>query len=133
MYRGCISVGHIEMRGSSFIGEAVDIAGENFEACEGSFVFLTAEAADVFINRHRFLKLGHPPYFVPYGVPMKDGSTLKTITINPLLLLEVGRKREAVATYIGALEQGLNSESQSIRNKSANTIKYLEYLKSWQW
>lgn len=133
MYRGCISVGGMAMRGNSFIGEAVDAAGHNFEACEGAFVFLTSEAASVFTNRHPYLKMGHLPYFVPYDVPMKTGEVLKTITINPLLLLAPGQRENAIATYIEALHRGSDLASESTRKKAVNTIVYLEYLRNWQW
>ena len=133
MYRGCISAGKMAMRGNSFIGEAVDVAGQNFEACEGAFVFLTSEAADVFTSRHPYLQIAHPPYFVPYDVPMKNGGLLKTITINPLLLLASDRREDAITTYIAALQQGSDSASESTRRKAVNTIMYLEYLRNWQW
>ena len=133
MYRGCISVGEMAMRGNSYIGEAVDAAGVSFESCEGAFVFLTNEAANVFTSRHPYLRIAHPAYFVPYEVPLKDGSLLKTLTINPLLLLPSSRREEAIATYIETFQQGADSASESTRRKAVNTIRYLEYLKSWQW
>lgn len=132
MYRGCISVGQFMMKGSSFIGEAVDKAGASFESCDGAFIYFSEEAADFFNNRHPYLRMGHPPYFVPYKIPMKTGEVLETITINPLLFLEDDDKPQAIDAFIREFGD-VGSQSEPIQRKAENTIRYLEYLKGWQW
>jgi hypothetical protein len=132
MYRGCISVGNLAVRGESFIGEAVDTAGAQFESCEGAFVFLTSDAAKVFTERHPYLKLGHPPYFVPYRVPMKNGYNMDTLTINPLLYLKGESKQQAIDAFVRELGDP-EKQPEPIRVKVINTLKYLQYLQGWQW
>jgi len=132
LYRGCISTGEFTCNDTSLVGPAVDEAGEYFEECDGAFVFLTPSAEKTFTQRPWQLRIGHPAYFVPYSVPMKKGKELRTLTVNPLLFLEKGKKQVAIESIISCFG-GTATRPASVHSKALNTEAYLKHLLSWQW
>lgn len=131
LYRGCITVGNLHYNGTSFIGPAVDEAGEYFEASDGAFVFLTPSAKEVYLNRPGLLRKAKFPYFAPYDVPMKNGTSLETFTINPLLYLPKGKNRsDGIEEIMSAFDKSEN-QHPSVLSKAKNTELFLKYLDKW--
>lgn len=79
LYRGCIAVGDHLFDGNFIVGPAVDEAAEGFEKADGAFVWMMPSALAAHGPENH-----SQPYAMAYDVPMKCGTTFRTVALFPV-------------------------------------------------
>jgi len=82
-YRGCIALGKLATHGSFVIGEAVDEAAQYMEQANAAVVWLSPQAAKRYVEQES-LGRGQQAAIVNYDVPLRNGSSLATLAVNPI-------------------------------------------------
>lgn len=141
--RGCITYGELAHQENFIVGQAVDDAAENMEVCQGAFVWLNPEAAELYRyavevqeetirllakkRRSKLLEgskqsLAEPLIVDQYNMPLKGGGRLLCPVINPLAFHKTERERQVI---IKAYKKTLMDNRLDVMLKQQYTLEFL--------
>jgi len=145
--RGCVTYGKYSIKGSTFVGPAVDEAANNYELPDGAFVWVHPKGAkqlehlqDLRIDlevkakselpeesfeaiKFIFSAIADPPIVLrDYEMPLKDGRTLVSMIVNPLMVI---RESEQRAITIGRYDSSFDKDTVEVLLKKQNTMSFL--------
>ena len=121
--RGCISYGNHLVVSNFIIGPAVDEAAAHYELAEGAFVWLLPSAG-VPYNYANLLLHDIGSLLILYNMPLKGGTRLKSLVINPLYLENSTDRRNLVS--IAFLQSMGRVNRLDVWLKRQNTMDFLE-------
>lgn len=119
LYRGCIAVGQLAFKGSSFVGPAIDEAAEWYERADAAVVWLTPSAVAT-QNRHDPV-LG----LFEWEVPLKNAASLRTLVVNPLTLqvrVDPTRLKDLADRYLAAFGESSRVDVEVKRQQTSRLL-----------
>ena len=129
LFRGCMAAGRMNIDGDFMIGPAIDEAAGLFEQSDGPFIWMAPSALHIVDEyAETFFHRIEPIYMIRYPVPMKNGTTIRTL-VHHYFGLGLTLNHDKWVLTRQKLIQAFGTElRRDIARKRHNAAAFLDYV-----